>query len=72
MRLRVPLRRFGEHEELTNLAAFLMSDLASYLTGQNVVLDGGEVLNAGGQFNDFTKMDREGVLTMFEMMKPSK
>ncbi|MEM8556548.1 MAG: SDR family oxidoreductase [Bacteroidota bacterium] len=72
MRLRVPLRRFGVHDELTNLAVFLMSDLASYMTGQNVVLDGGEVLNAGGQFNDFTKMDREGILTMFEMMRPSK
>ena len=69
---RVPLRRFGEHEELANCAAFLLSDLSSYLTGTMVTLDGGEVLNTGGQFNHFTSLPREGMLAAFEMMKPSK
>jgi len=47
---RIPLQRLGEHQELTNLAAYLMSDFSSYMTGEVITLDGGEVLNAG-QFN---------------------
>jgi NAD(P)-dependent dehydrogenase (short-subunit alcohol dehydrogenase family) len=70
MQRRVPLRRFGEPGELADLAAFLLSDLARYLTGAVIPLDGGEALASGGQFNDFTKQDREGVLALFEMMRP--
>lgn len=72
MRRRVPLGRFGEPEELADLAAFLLSDLARYLTGAVLPLDGGEVLASGGQFNDFAKQDREGVLALFEMMKAGR
>jgi NAD(P)-dependent dehydrogenase (short-subunit alcohol dehydrogenase family) len=35
------LQRHGEHHELANLCAFLISDLASYITGETVVIDGG-------------------------------
>jgi len=35
------LQRHGEHVELANLCAFLISDLASYITGETVVIDGG-------------------------------
>jgi NAD(P)-dependent dehydrogenase (short-subunit alcohol dehydrogenase family) len=35
------LQRHGEHPELANLCAFLVSDLASYITGETVVIDGG-------------------------------
>ena len=35
------LQRHGEHIELANLCAFLISDLASYITGETVVIDGG-------------------------------
>jgi len=38
----VPLRRSGEHIELANLCAFLISDLAGYMTGETVVIDGGK------------------------------
>ncbi|CAN5626876.1 SDR family oxidoreductase [soil metagenome] len=72
MKRRVPLRRYGQPQELADFAAFMLSDLASYLSGAVIALDGGEVLASGGQFNDFTKMDREGVLNMFEMMRGSK
>jgi len=68
-RQRVPLQRFGEPEELTALAAFLLSSASSYLTGQVIALDGGEALASGGQFNDFIKMPREGVLQVLEMMR---
>ncbi|HET6528721.1 MAG TPA: SDR family oxidoreductase, partial [Balneolaceae bacterium] len=47
---KIPVKRYGDHEELANLAVFLMSDLAPYITGECVVIDGGERLSAG-QFN---------------------
>jgi NAD(P)-dependent dehydrogenase (short-subunit alcohol dehydrogenase family) len=72
MKQRIPLRRFGEPEELANLVVFMLSDLASYMNGELVTFDGGEVLTAGGQFNDFTRMSRETVKSMMEMMKPKK
>lgn len=47
---RIPLQRVGDHQELTNLAAYLISDFSAYMTGEVITLDGGEVL-AAGQFN---------------------
>ncbi len=38
---RVPLGRLGRPEEAANVAAFLLSDLASYVTGSEYVVDGG-------------------------------
>ena len=42
-----PMGRFGQMEELGNLATFLMSDGCDYLTGQTIALDGGEYLTGG-------------------------
>jgi len=42
----VPLGRMGRSEDVANLAAFLLSDRASFLTGQNIVLDGGASLQS--------------------------
>ncbi|MBU1084632.1 MAG: 3-oxoacyl-ACP reductase FabG [Candidatus Omnitrophica bacterium] len=36
-----PLRRFGSVEEVSELALFLVSDKASFITGQNIIIDGG-------------------------------
>ena len=47
-----PMKRFGKHEELTNLAAFLISDMATYINGECVVIDGGQWLQGAGEFND--------------------
>lgn len=47
-----PMKRFGRHEELTNLAVFLISDLAPYINGECVVIDGGQWLRGAGEFND--------------------
>jgi NAD(P)-dependent dehydrogenase (short-subunit alcohol dehydrogenase family) len=44
----IPLRRVGEHAELANLAAFLVSDGAAYINGDAVVIDGGKMLQSGG------------------------
>lgn len=37
----VPLGRHGEHRELADLCAFLVSDMAGYITGESIVADGG-------------------------------
>jgi NAD(P)-dependent dehydrogenase (short-subunit alcohol dehydrogenase family) len=44
----IPLRRVGEHIELANLAAFLVSDGAAFINGEAVVIDGGKSLQSGG------------------------
>lgn len=49
--LRVPLKRVGEHQELANLAAYLVSDYSAYVNGEVVTIDGGEWLRNGGEFN---------------------
>ena len=48
---RIPLGRVGEHQELSNLAAFLLSDFAGFITGTCVTIDGGAWLRGAGQFN---------------------
>jgi 3-oxoacyl-[acyl-carrier protein] reductase len=40
----IPMGRFGRPEEAANLALFLASEESSYITGQVIVLDGGEAL----------------------------
>lgn len=49
--MRVPLKRVGHHQELANLAAYLLSDFSAYITGEVVTIDGGEWLMGAGQFN---------------------
>ena len=51
LKKKVPLQRVGEHQELANLAAYLISDFSSFINGEVVTIDGGEWLNGAGQFN---------------------
>jgi NAD(P)-dependent dehydrogenase (short-subunit alcohol dehydrogenase family) len=44
----IPLGRVGRQEELANLYAFLMSDLAAYINGEVVTIDGGKGLRTNG------------------------
>ena len=48
---KVPVKRVGEHQELANLAAYLVSDFSAYINGEVVVIDGGEWLKGAGQMN---------------------
>ncbi len=48
---KIPVGRVGKHQELTNLAAYLVSDYSSFINGEVVTIDGGEWLKGAGQFN---------------------
>ena len=56
---RVPLKRVGEHQELANLAAFLISDFAGYINGEVITIDGGEWLQGAGQFSGLEAIPAE-------------
>lgn len=58
-RKRVPLKRVGDHQELANLAAFLLSDFAGYINGEVVTIDGGEWLQGAGQFSGLEAVPSE-------------
>ena len=51
IRKKVPLKRVGEHQELANLAAYLISDFSAYINGEVITIDGGEWLQGAGEFN---------------------
>jgi NAD(P)-dependent dehydrogenase (short-subunit alcohol dehydrogenase family) len=68
-RARIPMGRFGEHHELANLAAFLISDAAPFINGECVTIDGGEWLASGGEFNDFAQMPRDQVKSVLAAMR---
>ncbi|MEM9046533.1 MAG: 3-oxoacyl-ACP reductase FabG [Pseudomonadota bacterium] len=40
----IPLKRLGDVEDIGNAALFFASDEASYITGQQIVVDGGQIL----------------------------
>ena len=56
---RIPLKRLGDHAELANLAAYLISDYASFVNGEVVTIDGGEWLYGAGEFNQFDDIPAE-------------
>ena len=66
---KIPLKRVGEHQELTNLAAYLMSDYSSYVNGEVITIDGGEWLYGAGEFNQLDKISPEMWDMLAQMIK---
>ncbi|NNG26300.1 MAG: SDR family oxidoreductase [Ignavibacteriaceae bacterium] len=64
---KVPLKRVGEHQELANLASYLVSDFSAYINGEVITIDGGEWLKGAGQFN-MLEMVPEEMWNMIEQM----
>ncbi|MEY4962885.1 MAG: hypothetical protein RLZZ323_204 [Bacteroidota bacterium] len=71
MAKKVPLQRVGDHQELANLAAYLVSDFSAYINGEVVVIDGGEWLKGAGQFNLLEEIPAE-LWDVLEMMIKAK
>ncbi|MBE0650520.1 MAG: SDR family oxidoreductase [Bacteroidales bacterium] len=68
---KVPLKRVGDHQELANLAAYLMSDYSAYVNGEVITIDGGEWLQGAGEFNMLEAIPKE-LWDMLETMIRSK
>jgi len=68
---KVPLKRVGDHQELANLAAYLVSDFSAYVNGEVITIDGGEWLKGAGQFNLLEDVPEE-MWDMLEQMIKSK
>jgi NAD(P)-dependent dehydrogenase (short-subunit alcohol dehydrogenase family) len=71
MSKKVPLGRVGNHQELANLAAYLVSDFSSYINGEVIVIDGGEWLKGAGEFNILEAIPEE-LWDQLEMMIKAK
>jgi len=56
---RIPLKRVGDHQELANLAAYLISDYSAYINGEVITIDGGEWLRNGGEFSHLEEIPGE-------------
>lgn len=71
MKKKVPVGRVGHHNELANLAAYLMSDYSAYINGEVITIDGGEWLKGAGEFNMLEEIPNE-MWDMLEMMIRAK
>ncbi|MGB5892806.1 MAG: SDR family oxidoreductase [Ignavibacteriaceae bacterium] len=69
---KVPLKRVGEHQELANLAAYLVSDFSAYINGEVITIDGGEWLKGAGQFNMLEMVPEEMWDIIEQMVRKSK
>ena len=65
---RIPLQRVGEHQELANLAAYLISDYSAYINGEVITIDGGEWLKSGGEFSHLEMVPNE----MWDMLEKTR
>lgn len=66
---RNPQHRFGTVQELSNLAAFLVSDGSGYINGEVIRMDGGEFLQGAGEFSNLGRILKEAD---WQAIKPKK
>lgn len=67
-----PCHRTGKHEELVDLASYLMSGRAGYVNGECVTIDGGEWLQGAGEFNGLLELTPEEWMNMKMQLEASK
>jgi NAD(P)-dependent dehydrogenase (short-subunit alcohol dehydrogenase family) len=63
-----PMKRWGRHDELANLAVYLISPQSDYVNGECVIIDGGQWLRGAGEFNDAVDIPD----TAWEMMESAR
>lgn len=69
---RLPTGRMGEVEELANLASYLVSDYANWLTGEVIHLDGGESPFMAGEFNALQSVTKNEWDLMEKMIRSTR
>lgn len=67
--MKVPVGRVGNHQELANLAAYLVSDFSAFVNGEVVTIDGGEWLKGAGEFSYLEALDDATWDMLAAMMK---
>jgi NAD(P)-dependent dehydrogenase (short-subunit alcohol dehydrogenase family) len=72
MAKRVPLGRLGEHRELADLVAYLISPFSGYINGEVVTIDGGEWLKGAGQFSMLDQVEPGMWDTIEQMVRGAK
>ncbi|KAJ1192965.1 hypothetical protein NDU88_002271 [Pleurodeles waltl] len=72
MRERIPCGRLGTPGEIANLAAYLCSDYASWVSGAIIRMDGGEYVSMAGEFNDLKKVTKEQWDVMESIIRKTK
>uniref|UniRef100_A0A8C3RZC0 2,4-dienoyl-CoA reductase 1 n=1 Tax=Chelydra serpentina TaxID=8475 RepID=A0A8C3RZC0_CHESE len=69
---RIPCGRLGTVEEIANLATYLCSEYASWVTGAIIRMDGGEYVSMAGEFNDLKKVTNEQWDMMEALIRKTK
>ncbi|MAV64782.1 MAG: SDR family oxidoreductase [Pelagibacteraceae bacterium TMED124] len=72
MEKRLPLKRYGDHQELANLAAFMLSDFSDYINGEVITIDGAEWVSKAGQFNMLNKVPKKVWPMISKMTRKNK
>ncbi|XP_063780146.1 2,4-dienoyl-CoA reductase [(3E)-enoyl-CoA-producing], mitochondrial [Pseudophryne corroboree] len=69
---RIPLGRLGTVGEIANLAVYLCSDYANWVSGAIIRMDGGEYVSMAGEFNSLTKVPNEQWDIMEKLIRKTK
>ncbi|MBN3305644.1 DECR protein, partial [Amia calva] len=69
---RIPAGRLGTTQELANLAAYLCSDYASWVSGAVIRMDGGEYVSMAGEFNSLKKVTKEQWAALETLIRSTK
>lgn len=69
---KIPVGRNGEHQELSNLCAYLVSDFSAYVNGEVITIDGGEWVKGAGMFNGLEAVEPDMWDAIEQMTRSAK